>query len=204
MCRKKRCSVDIADPLKNNFLHSCRTWWHETQLTKPEWQKVKEIGHQKVAAKCAGTPPSPPRKPSKDGKTPMRQNGWFMAVDPSTGLVLSVSAMRDRENNQIATDVLLEVVACGPHIDCVVCDRMCACLEHATAQKPHGQIKHWCIDRFRAKIARLLSHTAKRIVPQVCMSSTSVLYLIPRQEEEPPVRQENESEVEVRGYEEVG
>ena len=100
---------------------------------------------------CTGNPPSHPGRLRKDGKTPLRQNGWFMVIDPCTGLVLSVSAMQDPENNQIATDVLQEIVSRGPHIDCVIYDRMCACLKHATAHKPLRQMKYWCIDQFHAK-----------------------------------------------------
>ena len=153
-CQKKLCDIDITDPLSKGFLESYRTWWHDKQLTKREWQKVREIvmdGHQKVAAKCTGTPPAHAGRPRKDGKTPQRQNGWFMAVDPSTGLVLSVSPMQDPENNEIATNVLLDLVSRGSQINCVIYDRMCACLNHAQAQKPLKQIKYWCIDRFHAR-----------------------------------------------------
>ena len=27
-CDKNLCNIDIADPLKNDFLESYRTWWH--------------------------------------------------------------------------------------------------------------------------------------------------------------------------------
>ncbi|CAE6915818.1 unnamed protein product [Symbiodinium sp. CCMP2592] len=153
-CQKKLCNIDIVNPLSNGFLETYRKWWHDNQLNKREWRLVKEVvmdGHQKVAAKCSGTPPAHAGRPRKDGKTPLRQNGWFMAVDPSTGLVLSVSAMQDPENNETATNVLLDVVSRGSEIDCVIYDRMCACLKHATAQKPLKQIKYWCIDRFHAR-----------------------------------------------------
>ena len=62
-------------------------------------------------------------------RTKKRMNGWFMAIDPRTGMVLSVREMQTPENNQIAIDVLKDVVSLSPQIDGVVHDRMCSSLK---------------------------------------------------------------------------
>ncbi|CAE7285952.1 unnamed protein product, partial [Symbiodinium sp. KB8] len=108
--RKRIFNIDIDDPLSNNFLVDYQEWWHKHQLSRAEWRKVAEVvmdGHEKVS----GTPPSHVGRPRKDGHTRQRQNGWFMAIDPATGLVLSVANMAEPENNQIAKSVLNHVIS---------------------------------------------------------------------------------------------
>ena len=134
--------IDIETPLNSAFLAAYSDWWHQTQLTKKEWQKVEEVvidGHQKVAAKCLGSPPAHAGRPRADSAPKKRQNGWFMALDPSTGLVLAVANMKDPENNAIAKQVLLKVLDKG------------SCTKQFEREKAFGKIKYWCIDRFHAK-----------------------------------------------------
>ena len=125
--RKRIFNIDIDDPLSNNFLVDYQEWWHKHQLSRAEWRKVAEVvmdGHEKVS----GTPPSHVGRPRKDGHTRQRQNGWFMAIDPATGLVLSVANMAEPENNQIAKSVLNHVISRASNLDCVIYDKMCVCV----------------------------------------------------------------------------
>ena len=97
---QKMRSIDLQNPLTQEFLLSYRSWWHEVAVTKKEWQRVQEIvidGHQKVAAKCIGNPPAHTGRPRKDREPPSRQNGWFMAVDPKSSLVLAVTNMETQK-----------------------------------------------------------------------------------------------------------
>ena len=66
-------------------------------------REVAIDGHEKVSAKCVG-------RPTKEGAKKQRQNGWFMAMDPCCGMVLSVADMEGPENNVVAKKALGKVV----------------------------------------------------------------------------------------------
>ena len=108
-------------------------------------------GHEKVAAMCPGVPPARAGRPRKDGQTPQRQNGWFMAIDPKSGLILSVTNMPEPENNEVAKAVLNNVVSCASNLNCVIYDKMCVCHKAFISDRSFAKVKYWCVDRFHAK-----------------------------------------------------
>ena len=129
--RKQLSTIDLEDPLGNGFLASYRTWWHARKLSPREWRDIHEVamdGHEKVTAKCHGAPPGHGWV-CNDGKEKRRQNGRFMAMDPSSGLVLAVTNMKDPENNAVARQLLHQVMESGHN----------------------KQVKYWCADRFHTK-----------------------------------------------------
>ena len=145
---QKMRSIDLRNPLTQEFLLSYRSWWHEVAVTKKEWQRVQEIvidGHQKVAAKCIGNPPAHTGRPRKDREPPSRQNGWFMAVDPKSSLVLAVTNMENPENNAVAKKIVIQAVSKAPHINCIIYDRMCACYQQLGRETALKKIKFWCV-----------------------------------------------------------
>lgn len=105
-------------------------------------------------------------------------NGWFMAVDPRTGIVMAVHEMISPENNQIASDVLKDIVSLSPQLDCVVYDRMCSSLKKMSSMDSFKGIKYWAVDKFHAH-----GHTAtcpcnplvhKRLARRLSRTNTSV------------------------------
>ena len=152
--RRRTFNIDIDNPLANNFLANYQDWWHKHQLSHADWRKVTEVvmdGHEKVAAKCPGIPPSRAGRPRKDGQNPQRQNGWFMAIDPRSGLILSVTNMQEPENNEVAKAVLNKVVARASNLNCVIYDKMCVCHKAFVSDRNFAKVKYWCVDRFHAK-----------------------------------------------------
>ena len=140
-------------------------------------------GHEKVSCKCSGHRAKHAGRKRKDGTIKKRMNGWFMAIDPRTGIVLSVREMQAPENNQIAVDVLKDVVNLSPQTDCVVDDRMCSSLKKMSRSSTESfkGIKYWAIDEFHAhghaancpcnplvhkKLARRLSKTNTSVAEQ--------------------------------------
>ena len=146
----------VEQPLGNNFLDFYRDWWHRKQFSLGEWRAVREVvidGHEKVSvsAKCQGPPPAHVGRPRKEGAKKQRQNGWFMAMDPCSGLVLSVDDMEEPENNAVAKKVLGKVMAKATNLDCVIYDKMCVCMKSFASDKEFKQVKYWPVDRFHAK-----------------------------------------------------
>ncbi|CAE7307333.1 unnamed protein product [Symbiodinium sp. CCMP2592] len=128
----------IEQPLGNKFLDFYRDWWQRKQLTLSEWRAVHEVvidGHEKVAPKRSGPSPAHAGRPRKDGSTKQRENGWFMAIDPSSGTVLSVSDMSEPENSAVAKNVLGKVLTKATNLNCVIYDKMCVCLKSFTTDK---------------------------------------------------------------------
>ncbi|CAE7455345.1 unnamed protein product, partial [Symbiodinium sp. CCMP2456] len=118
------------------------------------WHMEYEVvidGHEKVSAKCQGPPPVHVGRPRKDGANKQRHNGWFMAVDPHSGMVMSVADMEEPENNVVAKNVLRKVVTKAVNLNCVIYDKMCVCLKSFATDKDFKQVKYWSIDRFHAK-----------------------------------------------------
>ncbi|CAE7791620.1 unnamed protein product [Symbiodinium sp. CCMP2592] len=152
--RRRIFNIEIDDPLSNDFLTEYQDWWHKHQLSRVEWQKVTEVvmdGHEKVAAKCPGIPLARAGRPRKDGQTPQRQNGWFMAIDPGSGLILSVTNMLEPENNEVAKAVLNKVISRASNLNCVIYDKMCVCQKAFSSDQNFAKVKYWCVDRFHAK-----------------------------------------------------
>ena len=152
--RSRLLSIKVEDPLHADFLKIYSSWWHQKQITLREWRQVKEVvidGHEKVAAKCHNAPPAHAGRPRKNKQTKHRQNGWFMAVDPASGLVLAVTNMKDPETVPVAKQVLKQVLNRGTAVDCVIYDKMCICMKSIAKDKDFAQIKYWCVDRFHAK-----------------------------------------------------
>ena len=153
-CRKQLFNIRVEQPLENEFLDFYRDWWHRKQFSLADWRAVKEVvidGHEKVSAKCQGPPPVHVGRPRKDGANKQRHNGWFMAMDPRSGMVMSVADMEEPENNVVAKNVLQKVVTKAVNLNCVIYDKMCVCLKSFATDKDFKQVKYWSIDRFHAK-----------------------------------------------------
>ena len=88
---------------------------------------------------------------SANGANKQRHNGWFMAMDPRSGMVMSVADMEEPENNVVAKNVLRKVVTKAVNLNCVIYDKMCVCLKSFATDKDFKQVKYWSIDRFHAK-----------------------------------------------------
>lgn len=104
--------IDVANPLANDFMAEYTRWWRANVCSEEEASLMKDIvidGHEKVSSKCAHSPPKRAGRPKSNGIKKRRNNGWFMAVHPGTGLILGLREMIDPENNNIAVDVLNDV-----------------------------------------------------------------------------------------------
>ncbi|CAE7546453.1 unnamed protein product, partial [Symbiodinium microadriaticum] len=139
---------------QNEFLDFYRNWWHRKQFSLADWRAVKEVvldGHEKVSAKCQGPPPAHMGRPRKNGANKQRHNGWFMAMDPRSGMVMSVADMEEPENNVVAKNVLRKVVTKAVNLNYVIYDKMCVCLKSFATDKDFKLVKYWSIDRFHTK-----------------------------------------------------
>ena len=96
-------------------------------------------------------PYSLPRNQRKTGEQKLCNNGWFMAIDPASGLIIAVQELQQPENNKVALDVLHQVISCAPKVDCVIYDRACRCEQQGRRDECAAHVKHWCVDRFHAK-----------------------------------------------------
>ena len=147
-------NLEVTQPLSEAFLSEYKDWWQRQQFSPAEWRRVKEVvmdGREKVAAKCPGNTPARVGRPRKDGRIRQHENGWFMAIDPATGLVMSATNMASPENNDIAKQVLQNIVERAPNLDCVIYDKMCVCQKAFLSDAKFRQVKYWCIDRFHAR-----------------------------------------------------
>ncbi|CAE7719899.1 unnamed protein product [Symbiodinium sp. CCMP2592] len=146
-------TFDVEDPLENNFMQDYEAWWRRNVCSKQEAAKMYEVvinGHEKVSSKCASSPPKHGGRPRADGTKKCRNNGWFMAVHPESGIIVGLREMIDPENNAIAVDVLNDVADMLPNMDCVIYDRMCSCVKAASKSDLLKGVKYWCIDKFHA------------------------------------------------------
>ncbi|CAE7242622.1 unnamed protein product [Symbiodinium microadriaticum] len=100
--REQLFNILVEKPLGNHFLDFYRDWWHRKQFSLAEWRAVNEVvidGHEKASAKCHGPPPVHVGRPRKDGANKHRQNGWFMVMDPRSGMVGSMTGMEEPQND---------------------------------------------------------------------------------------------------------
>ena len=67
-------------------------------------------------------------------------DGWFMVIDPATGLILTVREMMNPENNSIALEALKQTMSISRNIDCVVYDRACALSPGAEVFQSHQSL----------------------------------------------------------------
>ena len=157
--REQLFNILVEKPLGNHFLDFYRDWWHRKQFSLAEWRAVNEVvidGHEKASAKCHGPPPVHVGRPRKDGANKHRQNGWFMVMDPRSGMVGSMTGMEEPQNDAVAKNVLRKVITHAVNLNCVsykmcVCVCVCVCLKSFATDKEFKQVKYWSIDRFHAK-----------------------------------------------------
>eukprot|EP00434_Breviolum_minutum_P008303 symbB.v1.2.007326.t1/scaffold420.1/size231607/2 len=112
-------------------------------------------GHEKIATKCAGEPPSKGGRPRKDSQISHSNNGWFMVTSPDTGLTLLIVEMRNREDNAIALFCLEKIVELYPAVNAVIYDRACSCMSAGQKMSSLRGIKYWAVDRFHATRCQL-------------------------------------------------
>ncbi|CAE7231491.1 TTN [Symbiodinium sp. CCMP2592] len=74
-----------------------------------------------------------------------------MAIDPGSGLILSVTNMLEPENNEVAKAVLNKVISRASNLNCVIYDKMCVCQKAFSSDQNFAKVKYWCVDRFHAK-----------------------------------------------------
>ena len=151
---RKLQALNIEDPLADDLVHEYSAWWHSHHLSAAERNRITEIvmdGHEKVSTKCSTTPPARVGRPRKDGRIKQRHNGWFMSMDPGSGLVIAVSEMTDPENNEVMFQVLQKTLLHAPNADCVIYDRICRCMAFVRKHKELKRVKSWCVDRFHAR-----------------------------------------------------
>ena len=147
----KFVTIDLEDPLGNGFLDAHGSWWASSHLSRSERKAIQEVvidGNEKIATKCSTLAPAHAGRPRKDGKVKQRNNGWFMAVDPSTGLI--IEEMLGPENHKVAFAAVKNAIKLAPKLDCVVYDRTCITLEKAKKDESLNSIKCWAVDRFHA------------------------------------------------------
>ena len=151
---RKLYDLDIDNPLDDDFVDKYSQWWHSHHLSNFERRSIKEIvmdGHEKISTKCSTTPPSHAGRPRKDAHAKQRYNGWFMSMDPKSGLILAVREMMNPEDQKVMLEVLQQSLAVAPTADCIVYDRICRCMKTIKKHQETKQVKYWCVDRFHAK-----------------------------------------------------
>ena len=175
-------SLDIDAPMTPSLLKEYNAWWHKCEITKKERASIQEVvmdGHEKTATRCLNNPPSHHGRPRANGHEKLRFCGWFMVVDPATGLILAVQEMQKTEDNQIAQAALENVVPTLPHVNCVIYDRACKFLKCAASIPTLRKIRHWCVDKFHAKghsskcpcsplVQKTLARRVKKVNTSVC------------------------------------
>lgn len=105
-------------------------------------------GHEKIANKCAGEPPSKGGRPRKDGQIRHFNNGWFMLNPPDT-------------------DPLEKIVELYPNVNAVIYDRACSCMSAGQKMSSLHGIKVRAVDRFHSKghVANCPCHTT--VIPRL-------------------------------------
>ena len=105
-------------------------------------------GHEKIANKCAGEPPSKGGRPRKDGQIRHFNNGWFMLTPPDT-------------------DPLEKIVELYPNVNAVIYDRACSCMSAGQKMSSLHGIKVRAVDRFHSKghVANCPCHTT--VIPRL-------------------------------------
>ena len=151
---QKLKSIDVETPLTHSLLGEYRQWFLRSSMSPKEKSLVTAVcmdGHEKIAVKCMGTPPSRGGRPRKDGTVRPFNNGWFMICSPETGFILSVVEMVEPESNKIALSALEELLQHFPHVNLVIYDRACAINTLAKKKAGVDSIRYWAVDKFHAK-----------------------------------------------------
>ncbi|CAE7371257.1 unnamed protein product, partial [Symbiodinium necroappetens] len=142
---RKLYDLDIDNPLDDDFVDKYSQWWHSHHLSNFERRSIKEIvmdGHEKISTKCSTTPPSHAGRPRKDAHAKQRYNGWFMSMDPKSGLILAVREMMNPEDQKVMLEVLQQSLAVAPTADCIVYDRICRCMKTIKKHQETKQDTH--------------------------------------------------------------
>ena len=153
LLRKLR-GINVETPLSPSLMKEYRLWFLRSVLSTRKKKTVTAIcmdGHEKIAVKCSGIPPSRGGRPRNEGKVRPFNNGWFMVCSPQTGLILSVMEMIEPEDNQLALSAVQELKEHYPNLNLVIYDRACKVMKAGRKTAGLESIKHWAVDKFHAK-----------------------------------------------------
>ena len=78
-------------------------------------------------------------------------NGWFVVMDPKTGLVAAATVMTAPEDNRVAINTFAKALKKFTRVNCLVYDRMCKLMQAAAKMDEFKNIKSWSIDKFHAQ-----------------------------------------------------
>eukprot|EP00438_Fugacium_kawagutii_P035157 Skav230711 [mRNA] locus=scaffold715:115456:117376:+ [translate_table: standard] len=119
---QKLRTIHVDDPLNEAYLQQFHAWWRNVETPKRMSSSVREIavnGHEKITTKCCHDVPARGGRLRKDGHIKLSYNGWLMATDPSTGVILGLLDMKDQRilkllwaSSRISPRITLESIVC--------------------------------------------------------------------------------------------
>ncbi|CAE8688578.1 unnamed protein product, partial [Polarella glacialis] len=147
----------VDDPITAEAVAEYDIWWHRHVMGPRQKSKVKALavdGEGKVAVKCASGEEPPPRagRPFENKEKRRIGNGWFMASEPDTGLIIGICEMKNPENNATLFDLMKKILPGYRNVDLLLYDRMCKCVDEIqrtpALQNLLRQVKFKSVDKW--------------------------------------------------------